>query len=174
MSEQVEEAHRLVQEAQRVALLPALYASFIDTAAEAWVIVDSRGKIALFNRKATFLFGWLAPEVVGQPLEILLPEHLRERHIRHRASFEADPYTRPMGASQDLQARHKDGSTFPVLIDLHPEMSVDGMYVRAAIRRKDEALPDGGAAQLRNDAAIIDRMAEIYKTLPEPIRSTAE
>jgi len=134
----LQEAQRLVGEARRVAGLPALLARFIDGAAEAWVIVDAAGKIALFNRKAAFLFGYQPEEVIGRPVEILLPGDLRERHAAaHRAGYMRDPYIRPMGANRDLLALHRDGSTFPVLIDLHPEMSEEGVYVRAAIRRKE-------------------------------------
>lgn len=141
--EKIREAHALVEEARRIAGFPALLHRFMDTAAEAIVIVDGSGKIAFFNRRASFLFGWLSDEVLGETIEVLLPDNLKEIHARvHRANFMAEPYTRPMGANLDLLARHKDGSTFPVLIDLHPEMGSDGTYVRAAIRRK----PASGAA----------------------------
>lgn len=148
MSEHVEEAHRLVEAAARVAGLPLLYSRFLDNAAEAVVIVGQDGRIALFNRKATFLFGYPAEEAVGQPVEMLLPDALKGIHERHRAGYVGDPYTRAMGATLDLRARHKDGSEIPVLIDLHPEQGTNGTYVRAAVRRKPEpaappAVPSG-------------------------------
>lgn len=130
------EAHNLVEEARRIAGFPALLHRFLDTAAEAIVIVDCGGIIVFFNRRASFLFGWLADEILGRPIEALLPDDLKERHIAHRHGFMAEPYTRAMGANLDLLAKHKDGTSFPVLIDLHPEMGTDGTYVRAAIRRK--------------------------------------
>ncbi len=137
MADALQLAEGLVESARRVAGLPSLFASFIDNAAEAWVIVSSDGKIALFNRKAVLLFGWRPEHVIGQPVEMLLPKGLRARHAAvHRAGYLHDPYTRAMGANLDLLALHRDGSTFPVLIDLHPEMSDDGLFVRAAIRRK--------------------------------------
>lgn len=135
-SEKIHEAHELVEQARRIAGFPALLHRFLDTAAEAIAIVDSRGRIVFFNRRASFLFGWLSEEVIGEPIEVLLPDELKSRHEAHRAGYMAEPYTRPMGANLDLMARHKDGTTFPVLIDLHPEMGTDGTYVRAAIRRK--------------------------------------
>jgi PAS domain S-box-containing protein len=90
-----------------------------------------------------FLFGYQPEQVIGQPVEILLPEALREHHSAvHRKGYMRAPYPRAMGANLDLQARHRDGSTFPVLIDLHPEMSETGeLYVRAAIQRKGEPDP---------------------------------
>jgi rsbT co-antagonist protein RsbR len=136
MNEKVNEAHELVEQARRIAGFPALLHRFLDTAAEAIAIVDSQGRVVFFNRRASFLFGWLSDEVIGKPIEILLPDELKERHEAHRAGYMAEPYTRAMGANLDLMARHKDGTTFPVLIDLHPEMGTDGTYVRAAIRRK--------------------------------------
>lgn len=147
-AEHIKEARDLVEEARRIAGFPALLHRFIDTAAEAIVIVDKDGCIVLFNRRASFLFGWTSDEVIGKPVEILIPDDLRERHAGvHRKGFMAEPYTRPMGANMDLRAQHKDGTSFPVLIDLHPEMGTDGVYVRAAIRRKDDGSP--GRAQAR-------------------------
>lgn len=137
MNEHIEEAHRLATEAQRIAGLPLLYARFLDHDEAAIVIVDRAGNIALFNRKAQFLFGYTAEEVIGKPVEMLLPESVRSLHEQHRATFMGDPYPRAMGAQLDLKARNKDGEEIPVLIDLHPEMSTAGPYVRAAIRRKE-------------------------------------
>lgn len=137
MSEKIREAHELVEEARRIAGFPALLHRFLDTAAEAVVIVDKDGQIVFFNRRATFLFGWLPEEVLGKPVEILLPEALRRHHAEiHRTGYMAEPYTRAMGANLDLMGHHKDGTDFPVVIDLHPEIGTDGLYVRAAIRRK--------------------------------------
>jgi rsbT co-antagonist protein RsbR len=138
MSEEVREAHKLVVEARRIAGFPALLHRFLDTAAEAIVIVDSAGLIVFFNRRASFLFGWLSEEVLSRPIEVLLPDDLKTRHVAHREGFMREPYTRAMGANLDLRAQHKDGTTFPVLIDLHPEVGSDGTYVRAAIRRSNE------------------------------------
>lgn len=139
MSEQhIKEAHALVVEAKRIAGFPALLHRFLDTAAEAIVIVDKDGCIVLFNRRSSFLFGWLPDEVIGKEVEILIPDTLRERHAKvHRKTFMSEPYTRAMGANLNLMGKHKDGSEFPILIDLHPETGTDGTYVRAAIRRKD-------------------------------------
>jgi PAS domain S-box-containing protein len=142
MSEEVKEAHALLQDAQRIGAQLTLLERFIDTASDATVIVDPQGRIVLFNRKATFLFGWQASEIIGKPVEILLPDALRARHAEvHRPSYGKDPYPRAMAANLDLKAQHKDGSTFLALIDLQPEMGLEGMFVRAAIRRR-EAEPD--------------------------------
>lgn len=159
----VHEAHELVESARLVAGLPSLFAAFIDNAAECWVIVDGEGRIALFNRKAVLLFGWRPEHVIGRPVEMLLPEVLRERHAAvHRAGYVRDPYTRPMGANLELLALHRDGSTFPVLIDLHPEMSDHGLFVRAAIRRK-------GAGDLGSDPLVLNEALPACPfSLPSP------
>jgi PAS domain S-box-containing protein len=150
MITQIKEAHALVEEAKRIAGFPALLHRFLDTAAEAIVIVDHEGKIVLFNRRATFMFGWSSDEAIGRPVEILLPDSLQSIHADvHRKGFMAEPYTRAMGANRDLKAKHKNGTEFPVLIDLHPELGTDGVYVRAAIRRKEVAVaPEGVRSEI--------------------------
>lgn len=149
-----EQIQKLVDDAQHIASLPTLLLRFINSAAQAWVVVDQTGTIVLFNKKAVLLFGWQPEQVIGKALEVLLPESLRAIHAgAHRRSYMQDPYTRPMGANVDLQAQHRDGSTFPVLIDLHPEMSDDGvLYVRAEIRRKELPAPVVGTVGVTPDA----------------------
>lgn len=154
MSEKLDEARCLVEEAGRVAGLPSLYSRFLDNAAEAVVIVDHNGRIVFFNRKATFLFGYPPEEVIGQFVEILLPESLKRVHSEvHRKGFMRDPYSRAMGANLNLKARHKDGHEFFVVIDLHPEMGSDGAYVRAAIRHKEEASGNNRSVGTSNESA---------------------
>lgn len=145
----IDEAHKLVMDAKRIAGFHALLHKFFDTAAEAVVIVFEDGTIVFFNRKASFLFGWLSEEVLGHEVEILVPDHLKLIHQSHRDGYVGDPYTRAMGANLDLMARHKSGNEFPVLIDLHAEMGADGIYVRAAIRRKgsDKEPPSEAAGE---------------------------
>lgn len=142
MSSQELEASRLLEESRRIAGFPALIHKFLDSAAEAVVIIDKHGSIVFFNRKAVFLFGWLPEEVMGKQVDILLPDALQKGHAEHRASYMRDPRPRAMGANLDLKGKHKDGSELDLLIDLHPEMGLDGPYVRAAIRRADPTGPD--------------------------------
>jgi PAS domain S-box-containing protein len=143
MSHQITEAHKLVEEAKRIAGFPALLHRFLDTAAEAIVIVDKKGTIVFFNRRATFMFGWESNEALGQQVEILLPDSIQLMHAEvHREGYMKEPYTRAMGANLDLKGKHKDGTEFSVLIDLHPELGTDGIYVRAAIRRRESKKDD--------------------------------
>ncbi len=80
------------------------------------------------------LFGYEREELLGQPIEMLIPEEARERHVHHRDQYWSHPATRPMGTGLDLHGRRKDGSHFPVEISLSPVESDDTFYVTAVIR----------------------------------------
>lgn len=92
--------------------------AFLESAAEGVVIVNREGSIVVINAKTEELFGYRRDELIGQRLEILLPEHLWTAHDAHRVEYFAHPRVRPMGAGLDLVARRKDGSEFPVEISL--------------------------------------------------------
>src|SRR5262245_61448036 len=90
------------------------FQSLLESAPDAIVIVERTGQIVLVNSQAERMFGYDRGELIGQPIEALLPERLRARHERHRATYVGEPHTRPMGAGLDLVARHRDGREFPV------------------------------------------------------------
>ena len=90
----------------------------LETASVAIVIVDEHGQIELVNGKVEEWFGYQREELVGEMLEMLLPERFRQRHLHHRATFVSHPRVRSMGAEMNLAARRKDGSEFPVEIGL--------------------------------------------------------
>jgi len=110
------------------------FRKLLELAPDAIVIVDARGHMVLVNTQAQRLFGYTETEMLGQPVEILLPDAARGGHYAHRARYEAAPRTRPMGAGLDLAGRRKDGTTFPVEISLAPMPSEDGPLVMSAIR----------------------------------------
>ncbi len=97
------------------------------------VAVDEAGRIAYANPRAEQTFGWTASELVGQPVEILIPNRLSDRHVTHRASFFARASARPMGIGLDLTARRRDGSEFPVEISLAPVTTPGGSLVYATM-----------------------------------------
>ncbi len=104
-------------------LLPfddALARIAFDLSPSGMLAVDAAGLIVAANREVVRLFGWTREELVGRPIETLVPERLRGNHPAHRTAFAADPGARPMGAGRELNAVRKDGTEFPVEIGLNP------------------------------------------------------
>jgi protein-histidine pros-kinase len=113
----------------------ARFRALVEAAPDALVIVDPKGAILLVNAQLEKLFGYTRDELLGRPIEILIPESDRPRHPALRDRYVGLPRARPMGAGLDLRARRKDGSEFPAEISLSPTESPDeGRLVTAAIR----------------------------------------
>lgn len=110
------------------------FRNLLETAPDAIIIVDARGEIVLANAQAEKLFGYARQELMAEPIEILLPEDARARHLMHRAAYFRQPLLRPMGAGLELRARHRDGSEFPAEISLSPLETSQGLVVSATIR----------------------------------------
>jgi PAS domain S-box-containing protein len=108
--------------------------SALDAAPDAMLIVDDSGVVRFANRQVSILFGYAHEELVGQRVELLLPEHFRERHVAHRDSYARNPRVRAMGAGLQLFGRRRDGGEFPVEISLSPIAQGDLVLVAAAIR----------------------------------------
>ncbi len=99
--------------------LTKIYAMLFSAAAEGLVVVDSTGKIRLQNPRLRELFGYTENELLGQPVEILIPMPIRHRHQKQRQHYHEHPAQRPMGIGMDLLGQRKDGSTFPVEVSLN-------------------------------------------------------
>jgi PAS domain S-box-containing protein len=140
---------------QRLVAAEAKYRGVIDAAPDAIVIVTREGAIDLVNRQAELLFGYGRGELLGQPVELLIPERYRARHGNHRAHYEAHPQTRPMGVGLDLNGRHRDGREFPVEISLSP-MWPDGEFLVTAVIR-DVTERKRTEQQLRQTADLLAR-----------------
>src|SRR5262249_11711912 len=97
------------------------------------VMVNAEGSIVLVNSRAEQTFGYSREELVGRPVELLVPERFRAEHPGLRAGFFASPSARPMGAGRDLYGRRQDGSELPVEIGLTPIQTSEGLHVLAAI-----------------------------------------
>jgi PAS domain S-box-containing protein len=96
------------------------FEALVQLAPDATVVADSRGRIRLVNRQTEKLFGYTAEELLGQPIEMLVPERVRSVHQHHRAKYASAPHIRPMGANLPLCGRRRDGSEFPIEASLGP------------------------------------------------------
>lgn len=110
------------------------FRALLESAPDAMVIVGADGHITLVNAQTEKLFGYTRSELIGAPVEMLIPDRFHAEHSGHRSRFFAAPSVRPMGAELDLYARHEDGREFPVEISLSPLETPEGPLVSAAIR----------------------------------------
>jgi PAS domain S-box-containing protein len=106
----------------------------LESLPDAVVAVDRDGVIVQVNSQAQELFGYERAELIGQKVEMLVPESYRRQHHHHRQNFAQAPKTRRMGADLDLYGRRRNGSEFPVEISLSPVSSENGTFVLSAIR----------------------------------------
>lgn len=111
-----------------------LVRSVLDSAPDAMIIIDSGGTIVFANRQVEALFDHRAADLIGQAVEILLPERFRHRHVGHRSGYVHNVRVRPMGAGLELYGMRRDGTEFPVEISLSPILQEGQAMVAAAIR----------------------------------------
>jgi len=106
----------------------------LEYAPDATVIVDAEGAMRLVNSQAEQLFGYYREELLGHPVEMLIPSRYRALHVHQRNGYVADPHVRPMRVAVELFGLRKDGAEFPVDISLSPILTREGMFVASAIR----------------------------------------
>jgi PAS domain S-box-containing protein len=116
----------------------SMFRGLLESAPDPIVIVNRYGRIVLVNTQTERVFGYLREDLLGQPVEILIPERFHGNHVSHRVSYSDNPHTRPMGIGLDLSARRRDGSEFPVEISLSPMETEAGRLVTAIIRDTSE------------------------------------
>src|SRR5262249_20698341 len=100
--------------------------TLLDSVTDAVVGIDTSGRIQLVNHQTEERFGYTEHELTGEPVEMLLPERLREPHARHRTDYLTAPQARPMGVGLELSGLRKDGSEFPADIALRPLPTTPG------------------------------------------------
>lgn len=115
------------------------FRGIVESAYDSILIVDTDGRIVLINAQLGKKFNYSSEELIGQPVEILIPERYREKHITQRSNYTKDAHPRVMGAGFELYGRKKDGSEFPVDISLSPNSTPEGLRVTAIIRDVTES-----------------------------------
>ena len=133
--------------------------AIFEAASDAILIVDQRGTIISANRKSAEMFGYPHEGLLGHPLEMLLPERLRSRHIGHRVSYFQNPHARPMGRGLDLVARRADGTEFPVEISLSYIETEEGLRALAFVTDITERQVMERAARQADRLAALGRLS---------------
>lgn len=140
-----------------------------ELAPDAIVVVTRDGRIARVNARVEALFGYSRTELLDQPIEVLVPERFRERHVGHRTAYVSNPQIRPMGTALKLHGQRRDGSEFPVDIMLSSFEADDSGMVIAVVRDATER--QRAEETLRHQR---DELAEAYKQLRELDRIQAK
>ena len=132
----------------------------LEAAPDGIVVINRLGQIVLSNLQTEKMFGYRREELLGQPVEILVPERFRRDHIRQRNDFFFMPRSRPMGSGLELFGRHKSGHEFPIEISLGLIETDDGLLVSGTIR---------DVAERREKVAQLRKAEARYRTLVEEI-----
>jgi PAS domain S-box-containing protein len=144
------------------------FARVVESAPNAIVAANQRGKIVLVNSQAEKIFGYEGKELVGRSVEVLVPERFRGAHPEYRTGFSGRPQARPMGAGRDLYAVRKDGSEFPVEIGLNPIETEQGMLVLSAVvditerKRAEEEIQRLASSDPLTGLANYRRLLEVF------------
>lgn len=142
--------------------------NLLETLPDAFVVIGGHGTIVLVNQQTERIFGYKRDEMLGRPIEMLIPERYRRGHVDRRNGYFEKPGSRPMGAKQDLFGRRKDGTEFPVEISLSPLVTEKGTFATSVIRdisqRKRE---EAKFRTLVENIPAVTFIAPLDESLPE-------
>jgi PAS domain S-box-containing protein len=156
---------------------PPVFYKFLDAVPDAMILVDREGRIMSVNTRAEQLFGYDRQELVGAPIEQLMPEHVRRMHQAYLEGYVAAPHARQMGSGQELAGQKRDGTQFPAEIALSPVDTPEGQMFLAAVRDVSETHRAHQArARVHYDACVarIGQIALAATNLGEAIEDTPE
>ena len=137
------------------------FRSVLELAPDGIMVVDESGVIRLANKQAEVLFGYTRDELIGKPVENLVPDEIREHHPALRAEFHRSPKVREMGAGMELQGQRKDGSLFPIEIGLSPIPGADGELGQVAVSIRDVTERKKAEGELRKANFLSDIALEL-------------
>lgn len=153
------------------------FRKLLEAAPDAMLIVDEAGRIEVANERCESLFGYSKADLLGQTVELLVPEAVRDAHVGHRERYFRDAAPKPMGAGRELFGLRSDGTEFPVEISLSPLETPSGLLVSAAIRDISDRLRVQQRLKELNDELakrVDDRTAQLAQRAEELARSNAE
>jgi PAS domain S-box-containing protein len=137
------------------------FEQLLEAVPDAIVGVDDNGRIVLVNSQTEGLFGYCRDELLGQTIELLVPERFREGHPAHRDDYFQEPRTRPMGIGRELYALRRDGTEFPAEISLSSIETEDGVLVMAAVRDVSERAESARERALQEQLAQSRRLESV-------------
>jgi anti-anti-sigma factor len=153
------------------AITQAVLRNLIDALADGVALADDDGALALANRRLERMFGYMHGELLGQPVESLIPADLRTAHRSHRAGYAQAPRARPMGAGARLVGLRKDGATFPVEVSLSPVPTATGHLTLAVVRDVTQARRRDDLAGLARAAVAGEKVHDAQELLDKVVSS---
>jgi PAS domain S-box-containing protein len=117
-------------------LEPEILARILEVLPDMVLVIDEHGVIRFINHQGELMFGYAREAILGQKVEILLPDGVRTQHEGHRKQFFDNPTPRPMGLGKELRGKHRNGGEIALEINLSPIVTANGVYGVAVVRKR--------------------------------------